>query len=67
MFWPTKYEDVDLDNIKVKFTEEGLLGGFQTKDFALLSLQDDYELTVRMVFCPNWSLEVSPEHFSSNN
>lgn len=59
VFWPTKYQDIDLDSIRVKFTEEGLLGGFQTKDFALLSLQDDYELTVRMVFCPAWTAECS--------
>ncbi len=52
--------DIDLDSIRVKLVDESELGGYQTKDFNLVSLHDDYELTVRLIFCPSWPHHCSP-------
>ena len=40
--------------MKIKHTEEGLLSGFQTKDFRL-ECGESTPRVVRMVFCPDWS------------
>ncbi|PSN58505.1 Tyrosine-protein phosphatase 99A [Blattella germanica] len=54
VFWPTGEDDIEAENFRVKFADENDYGGYTTRDFTLQSLQDDYELAVRMVHCPNW-------------
>ncbi|XP_046407157.1 tyrosine-protein phosphatase 99A [Ischnura elegans] len=53
-FWPTEEGDIDSDNFKVKFIEKNDHIGYQTRDFTVHSLQDDYELPVRLIQCSNW-------------
>jgi receptor-type tyrosine-protein phosphatase gamma len=60
IFWPRHQMDIDLDSIRVKLTDESESGGYQTKDFNLISLHDDYELNVRLIFCPSWPHHCSP-------
>ena len=60
IFWPRHQRDIDLDSMRVKLLEESEMGGYQTKDFNLISLHDDYELTVRLIFCPSWPHHCSP-------
>jgi receptor-type tyrosine-protein phosphatase gamma len=51
---------MEAENFRVKFVEEGDCGGHITRDFMIQSLQDDYELPVRMMHCANWPHNCSP-------
>lgn len=53
-FWPTADAELDAENYKVKFISESEHVGYQTRDFIVQSLQDDYELPVRIIQCPEW-------------
>ncbi|XP_071438889.1 putative receptor-type tyrosine-protein phosphatase mosPTP-1 isoform X2 [Hetaerina americana] len=53
-YWPTEEGDLESDNFKVKFIEKHDHIGYQTRDFTVHSLQDDYELPVRLIQCTNW-------------
>ena len=53
---------IDLANFKVKLIDESEQNGHQTKEFCLMSLRDDYELSVKLIFSPNW-----PHHCSSQS
>ncbi|KAE8740671.1 hypothetical protein FOCC_FOCC013819 [Frankliniella occidentalis] len=53
-FWPTSDAELDAENYKVKFISESEHVGYQTRDFIVQSLQDDYELPVRIIQCPEW-------------
>ncbi|KAB0798293.1 hypothetical protein PPYR_09286 [Photinus pyralis] len=54
MFWPTEQESIDSDNYKIKLSSEQTEATYVTRDFVMQSLQDDYELHVRMVHWTNW-------------
>lgn len=60
IFWPVANEEMEAENFRVKFVDEGDQGGFVTRDFTVHSLQDDYELPVRMIHCANWPHNCSP-------
>jgi len=60
IFWPVANEEMEAENFRVKFVDEGDQGGFVTRDFTVHSLQDDYELLVRMIHCANWPHNCSP-------
>lgn len=60
IFWPTNHMDIELKSIRVKLINETDCSGYQAKDFALLSLHEDYELNVRLIFCPSWPHHCSP-------
>ena len=53
IFWPEN-DSLRIGEVKVKHTEEGLLSGFQTKDFRLESGESTPRV-VRVVFSPGWS------------
>ncbi|KAG8225885.1 hypothetical protein J437_LFUL006047 [Ladona fulva] len=53
-FWPTEECDIDSDIFKVKFVAKHDHVGYATQEFAVHSLQDDYELAVRIIHCENW-------------
>ncbi|CAL4125434.1 unnamed protein product, partial [Meganyctiphanes norvegica] len=53
-FWPTQEEDLESEHWKVRFVDEKLNSGLTTIDCAVQSLQDDYELPVRLIHCPGW-------------
>jgi len=63
-FWPLQHEDLDLDNVRVKLLSETDRVGCVLRDFSLLSLQDDYEMTVKLVQCSHWPFH---HDFSSNS
>ncbi len=44
----------------VRLEEETEVGGYRTKIFCLLSLEEEQEICVRMVFCPSWPHHCSP-------
>lgn len=54
VFWPTADSELDAENYKVKFISESEHVGYQTRDFIVQSMQDDYELPVRIIQCPEW-------------
>ncbi|KRT79091.1 hypothetical protein AMK59_7769 [Oryctes borbonicus] len=60
VFWPSEQESIDAENFKVKLTNEQVQSSYVSRDFTMQSLQDDYELHVRMVHCTNW-----PHHCAS--
>ena len=55
LFWVQ--EQTRLGNIILSPTEEGLLCGFQTKDFSLRQHNDPQGMKVRLIFCPEWAGE----------
>ena len=54
MFWPAGEDEIDQDTFRVRFTERAVHEGHSTLDFVLSSSQDDYELTARVIHCPEW-------------
>ncbi|XP_023703350.2 tyrosine-protein phosphatase 99A isoform X4 [Cryptotermes secundus] len=60
IFWPVAHEEMEAENFRVKFVEESDCGDYVTRDFTVQSLQDDYELPVRMMHCANWPHNCSP-------
>lgn len=53
MFWPAEGEEsLDGENFKVKCIVESEIDGTMCKDLTVQSLQDDYELTVRIIQSP---------------
>ncbi|OXA53024.1 Tyrosine-protein phosphatase 99A [Folsomia candida] len=53
-FWPPQGEDMDFDTFRVKLVQESDQGCFIIRDFSIQSLQDDYELSIKMVQCSHW-------------
>jgi receptor-type tyrosine-protein phosphatase gamma len=60
IFWPVANEEMEAESFRVKFVDEGDQSGYVTRDFTVHSLQDDYELPVRMIHCANWPHNCSP-------
>lgn len=52
MFWPVEGETLDGDNFKVKLIEQSELEGTVSRDLTIQSVQDDYELAVRIIQSP---------------
>lgn len=53
-FWPAHGEDMDFDNFRVKLAHENDHSYFIVRDFSIQSLQDDYELSIKMIQCSHW-------------
>ncbi|XP_063928096.1 tyrosine-protein phosphatase 99A isoform X2 [Zophobas morio] len=60
VFWPMDQETVDAESYKVKLVNEQAQSTYVTRDFTMQSLQDDYEIPVKMIHCTNW-----PQHCCS--
>lgn len=60
VFWPVIPETIEGETFKVKMVNETVQSTFVIREFIMQSLQDDYELTVKMVQCTNW-----PQHCAS--
>ncbi|CAH0561937.1 unnamed protein product [Brassicogethes aeneus] len=54
VFWPVEQDTIDTDSFKVKLANEQIHGAYLTRDFLMQSLQDDYEIRIRMVHGNNW-------------
>lgn len=52
MFWPAEGDTLDGDNFKVKLIEQSELEGTVSRDLTIQSVQDDYELAVRIIQSP---------------
>lgn len=52
MFWPAEGETLDGENFKVKLIEQSELEGTVSRDLTIQSVQDDYELAVRIIQSP---------------
>ena len=64
-FWPCKRggegqphpaaaEEMECENFRVRFVEETVHQGHSTFDLVVSSQHDDYELAVRIIYCPEW-------------
>ncbi|KAK7794416.1 hypothetical protein R5R35_010393 [Gryllus longicercus] len=53
-FWPMEQEDIEAEHFRVKLIDETDNVVYLTRDLSLHSLQDDYELVVRMFHQANW-------------
>jgi len=53
-FWPPQGEDMDFESFRVRLTQESDQSCFIIRDFSIQSLQDDYELHVKMIQCSHW-------------
>eukprot|EP00094_Tigriopus_californicus_P012020 TCALIF_11614-PA protein Name:"Similar to Ptp99A Tyrosine-protein phosphatase 99A (Drosophila melanogaster)" AED:0.07 eAED:0.07 QI:0/0.7/0.45/0.81/1/1/11/539/1209 len=54
VFWPNQQIDIEVDSLRVKLVHESETSGHQTKDFAMTSIHNDHELSIRVVFSPGW-------------
>ncbi|XP_065165511.1 tyrosine-protein phosphatase 99A isoform X2 [Atheta coriaria] len=54
VFWPVDQDTIDAENYKVKLVNEVAQSSYVTREFTMQSLQDDYELHVRMIHSTNW-------------
>ena len=60
-FWPSVGDDLDLEtNCRVKLLQESDRVGFVLRDFSMQSLQDDYELQIKLIQSSHW-----PHHCSN--
>ncbi|KAF5300368.1 hypothetical protein FQR65_LT00989 [Abscondita terminalis] len=54
IFWPMEQDTIDSDNYKIRLSSERVESMYVTRDFVMQSVQDDYELHVRMIHWTNW-------------
>ena len=54
VFWPGTRVNIETDVLRVSLADESEANGFQVKDFSLASSNQEFELSVRLVFCPSW-------------
>lgn len=57
-FWPHQGEEIEAENWKVRYLDERVHSGLASVDLAVQSLQDDYELPVRLMAAPGWPNEL---------
>lgn len=62
IFWPMEQDTIDADSYKIKLVHEHVQSTYLTRDFTMQSMQDDYEIPVKMYQCTNW-----PHHCASIN
>ncbi|XP_063219446.1 tyrosine-protein phosphatase 99A-like isoform X2 [Bacillus rossius redtenbacheri] len=53
-FWPEGEDEISTENFKVKFIKESEKSGYVTHIFTVQSIQDDYELSVKIIICSGW-------------
>ncbi|XP_032576252.1 tyrosine-protein phosphatase 99A isoform X2 [Drosophila sechellia] len=53
-FWPDEATPIESDHYRVKFLNKTNKSDYVSRDFVIQSIQDDYELTVKMLHCPSW-------------
>ena len=54
VFWPGTQVNIETDVLRVSLADESEANGYQVKDFSLASSNQEFELSVRLVFCPSW-------------
>ncbi|XP_023160833.2 tyrosine-protein phosphatase 99A isoform X5 [Drosophila hydei] len=53
-FWPDEATPIESDYYRVKFLNKVNKSDYVSRDFVIQSIQDDYELSVKMLHCPSW-------------
>lgn len=53
-FWPDDTTVITTDYYRVKYLSKMNKCDYVSRDFVIQSIQDDYELNVRMLHCPSW-------------
>lgn len=53
-FWPEESIPIVTNYYRVKYESKINKCDYISRDFVIQSIQDDYELSVRMLHCPNW-------------
>ncbi|XP_073818850.1 protein tyrosine phosphatase 99A isoform X3 [Musca autumnalis] len=53
-FWPDDTSPIESDYYRVKFLSKTNKSDYVSRDFVIQSIQDDYELSVKMLHCPSW-------------
>uniref|UniRef100_V5GYZ1 Tyrosine-protein phosphatase n=3 Tax=Anoplophora glabripennis TaxID=217634 RepID=V5GYZ1_ANOGL len=59
VFWPVGNEVIETDTYTCKQTHENGNSTYYTREFLMRSVQDDYEIPVKMLHCHNWPHQVS--------
>lgn len=62
VFWPINEGIIETDTYTVKFLHEICVSNYILKDFMMKSVQDDYEIPVKMVCSFNWP-HIMPTYF----
>lgn len=60
VFWPVVPETMEGETFKIRMMNENVQSTYVVREFIMQSLQDDYELSVKMVQWTNW-----PHHCAS--
>ncbi|XP_032597407.1 tyrosine-protein phosphatase 99A isoform X3 [Drosophila grimshawi] len=53
-FWPDEATPIESDYYRVKYLNKTNKSDYVSRDFVIQSIQDDYELSVKMLHCPSW-------------
>ncbi|KAL9899426.1 protein tyrosine phosphatase 99A isoform 2-T2 [Glossina fuscipes fuscipes] len=53
-FWPDDTTPIESDYYRVRFLSKTNKSDYVSRDFVIQSIQDDYELNVKMLHCPSW-------------
>ncbi|XP_053947120.1 tyrosine-protein phosphatase 99A isoform X2 [Anastrepha ludens] len=60
-FWPDDTTPIESDYYRVKFLRKTNKSDYVSRDFVIQSIQDDYELNVKMLHCPSWPEMSNPK------
>ncbi|XP_067618842.1 tyrosine-protein phosphatase 99A isoform X2 [Eurosta solidaginis] len=60
-FWPDDATPIESDYYRVKFLRKTNNSDYVSRDFVIQSIQDDYELSVKMLHCPSWPEMSNPK------
>lgn len=53
-FWPDDSLSIESDHYRINYISKMNKCDYVCRDFVMQSIQDDYELSVRMLHCPSW-------------
>lgn len=53
-FWPDDSLAIGSDHYRINYVSKMNKCDYVCRDFVMQSIQDDYELNVRMLHCPSW-------------
>lgn len=53
-FWPDDSLTIESDHYRINYISKMNKCDYVCRDFVMQSIQDDYELNVRMLHCPSW-------------
>lgn len=53
-FWPDDSLSIESEHYRINYVSKMNKCDYVVRDFVMQSIQDDYELNVRMLHCPSW-------------